>query len=158
MKTIVERIATVLLAQNQTLTTAESCTGGLIGKRLTDLPGSSAWYLGGIIAYSNEFKQRLLNVPEEILEAHGAVSPETAHTMAAHARKAAKADFAIAVTGIAGPDGGSPEKPVGLVYIAIASPNGTEVFEHRFSGDRASIREQTTEAAFAKLFDTVTAD
>ncbi|HAL92724.1 MAG TPA: hypothetical protein DCM68_06845, partial [Verrucomicrobia bacterium] len=113
MQALLKKIAAALLARHQTLATAESCTGGLVGAALTSLPGSSAWYFGGIVAYSNALKPRLLGVPAETLAAHGAVSPETARAMAEGARKKCKADFALSVTGIAGPDGGTPEKPVG---------------------------------------------
>lgn len=153
METLLPQIAAALLARKQTLATAESCTGGLVGAALTSLPGSSAWYLGGVVAYSNALKIRLLGVPPEILEAHGAVSLETARAMAEGARAAVQADFAVAITGIAGPDGGTPEKPVGLVYIGVAAPHGTAAFKHHFSGSRADIRNAAAEAALRHLLD-----
>ena len=147
MEASAQKIAAALLARGRTLATAESCTGGLVGAALTDPAGSSAWYLGGVVAYSNSLKSRLLGVPPEILAAHGAVSPETARAMAAGALENTGADFAVAVTGIAGPGGGTPAKPVGLVYMAVAGLGKTDVFEHRFSGTRAEIRAAAVAAA-----------
>ena len=152
---MLDQLATALLARRQTLATAESCTGGLVGAALTGLPGSSAWYLGGVVAYANELKIRLLGVPAESLAAHGAVSLETARAMAAGARAATGADFAVAITGIAGPSGGTPEKPVGLVFIGVAAPHGTATFKHHFSGSRAEIRQAATEAALRHLLEAV---
>ena len=152
---MLDQLATALLARRQTLATAESCTGGLVGAALTGLPGSSAWYLGGVVAYANELKIRLLGVPAEILAAHGAVSLETARAMAAGARAATGADFAVAITGIAGPSGGTPEIPVGLVYVGVAAPHGTATFKHHFSGSRAEIRQAATEAALRHLLEAV---
>ena len=155
MDPILQSLADALLARRRTLSTAESCTGGLVGGALTALPGSSAWYLGGVVAYSNTLKIRLLGVPPALLEARGAVSPETAHAMAEGIRIATSADYAVSLTGIAGPDGGTPAKPVGLVYIAIASPAGTTVHEHHFPGTRAEIRAAATEAALRHLLSTL---
>ncbi len=157
MESLLQQIAAALLEKNRTLATAESCTGGLVGAALTGLPGSSAWYLGGIIAYSNALKTRLLGVPLKIIGTHGAVSPETARAMAEGAREQTGADFAVAVTGIAGPDGGTPEKPVGLVYMAVTGLEKTAEFEHRFSGTRADIRAAATEAALHHVLDAVNA-
>ena len=157
MERLLDQLAAALLARKQTLATAESCTGGLVGAALTNLPGSSAWYLGGVVAYANELKIRLLGVPAEILAAHGAVSLETARAMAQGARAAAAADFAVAITGIAGPAGGTPEKPVGLVFIGVAAPHGTATFKHHFSGSRAEIRQAATEAALRHLLEAVEA-
>ena len=155
METLLAQIAAALRARKQTLATAESCTGGLVGAALTSLPGSSAWYLGGVVAYANDLKLRLLGVPPAILEARGAVSPETATAMAAGARAATGADYAISITGIAGPDGGTPEKPVGLAYIGVAAPHGTAAFKHHFSGSRADIRSAAAEAALRHLLAAV---
>ena len=152
---MLDQLATALLARRQTLATAESCTGGLVGAALTGLPGSSAWYLGGVVAYANELKIRLLGVPAEILAANGAVSLDTARAMAAGARAATGADFAVSITGIAGPSGGTPEKPVGLVFIGVAAPHGTATFKHHFSGSRAEIRQAATEAALRHLLEAV---
>ena len=151
METLLAQIAAALLARQQTLATAESCTGGLVGAALTGLAGSSAWYLGGVIAYANELKLRLLGVPPGVLAAHGAVSLETARAMAEGARAATGADFAVGITGIAGPTGGTPEKPVGLVYVGVAAPHGTATFKHRFSGSRADVRRAAAETALRHL-------
>jgi nicotinamide-nucleotide amidase len=134
-----------------TLATAESCTGGLVGARLTDVPGASAAYLGGVIAYSDEAKRTELDVPEEILVEHGAVSEETAAAMAAGARHRFGADAAVAVTGIAGPGGGTPEKPVGLVFISVESPDGASTRRFELPGDREAIRSRATGLALHML-------
>jgi len=126
------------------LATAESCTGGLVGARLTDVAGASDVYAGGVIAYSNEIKENRLGVPASTLERHGAVSAETAEAMAAGARAELGADAAVAVTGIAGPDGGTQEKPVGLVYIAVQAPGGGSTERFLFSGDREAVRARAT--------------
>lgn len=145
----------VLREKKATIALAESCTGGLISHRITNVPGSSAYFERGIIAYSNQAKLDYLSVSGEILKEFGAVSSETAIAMASGIRKAANATFGLAVTGIAGPGGGTAEKPVGLVYIAIAGAKGTEVSCFRFDGDRAGIKEKTAEAALAWLLSEV---
>lgn len=148
----VETIAERLLARGQWLGTAESCTGGLIAKTLTDLAGSSAWFERGIVTYSNLAKQQLLGVPEELLERHGAVSGQTARAMAEGLLQQAPVDWSIAVTGVAGPGGGSPEKPVGTVWIAWAQRGREAQAQHfLFRGDRAAVRQQTLDAALGGL-------
>jgi PncC family amidohydrolase len=146
---LIKSVAKKLTARRLTLCTAESCTGGLVGALCTSLPGSSAWFAGGIIAYDNSLKERLLGVPAEILHQYGAVSKETARVMLIGARKACAADCAIAITGIAGPDGGSVEKPVGFVVIGVAVPNKLlaeqqcpqeVIISKTFSGDRSDNR------------------
>lgn len=138
----------ILKKRGWMLATAESCTGGLIAKTITDIPGSSAVFERGFVTYSNDAKEELLAVPHEILEKYGAVSAEVAACMAAGALEHSNADIAVSCTGIAGPDGGTPEKPVGLVYIGIATKDcPPESFAHRFGGDRAAIREQAVAAA-----------
>jgi nicotinamide-nucleotide amidase len=134
-----------------TLATAESCTGGLVAARLTDVPGSSDAYLGGVVAYSNGVKEKRLGVSPAVLERHGAVSAETAAAMAEGARTHLGADAALGVTGVAGPGGGTPEKPVGLVFIAVRTPAraGTERFV--FSGDRETVRTRATAQALHAL-------
>jgi nicotinamide-nucleotide amidase len=122
------------------LATAESCTGGLVGFQLTGVPGASNQYVGGVIAYSNQLKERMLGVPAEVLAANGAVSRETAEAMARGAC-ALGAECGLAVTGIAGPTGGTSEKPVGTVHIAVATPRGARHAQHRFSGNREMVRE-----------------
>ncbi len=158
METIVNRIALAITAQGHTLATAESCTGGLIGAALTDLSGSSAWYLGGVVSYSNVLKKKFLGVSEQMLVEQGAVSRETAQAMVDGVRSATGADLAVAVTGIAGPGGGSPDKPVGLVFIAVAAPSPFEptVFEHRFEGSRHDIRAAAAAAALQHVLDAAT--
>ena len=155
MEPLVEAIASALLRRNETLATAESCTGGLVGAALTALPGSSAWYLGGFVSYSNDLKIRLLGVPPDLLAARGAVSPETVRAMAEGARAAARADHAVAVSGIAGPGGGSPDKPVGLVFFAVAGPRGAVVAERRFPGSRADVRQAALETALRLVLESL---
>jgi nicotinamide-nucleotide amidase len=130
-----------------TLGTAESCTGGLVAARLTGIPGSSEVFRGGVVAYANEVKEGELGVPAELLAAHGAVSPEVAAAMAEGARARLGVDVAVSVTGIAGPDGGTEEKPVGLVYLHAEGPNGGVGREFSFPGDRASIRARSAVGA-----------
>ena len=130
-----------------TLATAESCTGGLVAARLTSVPGSSDVFLGGVVAYANEVKAAALGVPAEVLRAHGAVSAETAAAMAHGARARLGADLAVAVTGIAGPGGGTPEKPVGLVYLHAAGPDGERAAEFTVPGDRETVRARAAVAA-----------
>ena len=138
-------------AAGLTLATAESCTGGLVGARLTDVPGASQAYLGGVIAYSDEAKRAELGVPEKILLDHGAVSEETAAAMATGARDRFGADLAVAVTGIAGPGGGTPEKPVGLVFISVESPGGASTGRFELPGDREAVRSRATGLALHML-------
>ena len=142
-----ERILELCLRRGWKMAVAESCTGGLIGGRLTSVPGSSAYFEGGVIAYSNELKRALLHVSPGMLDAHGAVSDPVVRAMAMGAAAAAMADCAIAVTGVAGPDGGTEEKPVGTVWIGVALPTGTTSRRYRFAGDREEVREQTVDAA-----------
>ena len=130
---------------------AESCTGGMLGERFTSVAGSSDYFAGGFITYSNDLKIALLGVPPETLEQFGAVSRETAEAMAAGARRRASATYAIAITGIAGPDGGTEAKPVGTVWVAIADADGTFALHRRFLGDRARIRVFTTQMALDLL-------
>ena len=141
----------LLRQRDATLAVAESCTGGMLGARLTAVPGSSQYFAGGFITYSNELKRKLLGVPAEMLESFGAVSAETAGAMAAGARERAGSSYAVSITGVAGPDGGTEEKPVGLVYLGIAGPEGDAVTQRRFIGDRERIRIFTTQAALDLL-------
>ena len=133
------------------VTTAESCTGGLIAGALVNVPGISEWFGEGYVTYSNEAKERLLGVSHETLETYGAVSEQTAREMAEGAAKAADADVAVVSTGIAGPDGGTAEKPVGLVYIGCFCRGTVRVEKHLFDGDRARVRAQSVDAALALL-------
>lgn len=149
------RIVSYLIDAGKTIATAESCSGGLIAHRLTNVPGASTPFLGGIVAYSNAVKKSLLAVPDSTLESFGAVSEETARAMAEGARATLGANMAIAVTGIAGPGGGTAEKPVGLVYMALAQAGDTRVERHVFHGDRESIKMQTAEAALNLVWESL---
>jgi PncC family amidohydrolase len=145
--TVEEEIGSLLVGQGLTLVTAESCTGGLVAHRITNVSGSSAYYWGGVVAYSNEMKEQFLGVEASILRTHGAVSEETAREMARGARQRVGADIAVSVTGIAGPTGGTPEKPVGLVYIALSAAGAELCQRHVWQGDRLTNKEQSAEAA-----------
>ncbi len=125
--------------QGFTIGAAESCTGGLVAARLTSVPGSSDAFSGGVVPYDNRLKVELLGVPEDTLNRHGAVSAETAEAMAQGARSALAADVGVSVTGVAGPGGGTPEKPVGLVYLHASTPSSEESMELRLPGDRAAV-------------------
>ena len=138
--TLDEVVARGLLGAGQTVAVAESCTGGGLGARLTARSGSSAYVLGGVISYADEVKRDVLGVDAEALRRHGAVSAPVAEQMAAGVRSLVGSDWALSVTGIAGPGGGSPEKPVGLVYVGVAGPGGVSAREHRLRGDRERIR------------------
>ena len=133
------------------VTTAESCTGGLIAGALVNVPGISEWFGEGYVTYSNEAKERLLGVSHQTLETYGAVSEQTAREMAEGAAKAADADVSVVSTGIAGPDGGTAEKPVGLVYIGCFCKGTVRVEKHLFDGDRAQVRAQSVQAALSLL-------
>ncbi|MDR2860457.1 MAG: competence/damage-inducible protein A [Elusimicrobiota bacterium] len=144
-------VGQLLKEKNKTLSLAESCTGGMIAQKITDISGSSAYFMGSAITYSNDSKIKLLGVKEETLKNFGAVSAQTAEEMAQGALKLYSADFALSVTGIAGPDGGSKEKPVGLVYIGIASKKAVKSYEYNFIGNRHDIRERTANTALNLL-------
>lgn len=146
-----ENLVALLRARGLTCATAESCTGGGVGSAITSVPGSSAVFSGGVISYSNEVKNRVLGVSQETLNTVGAVSSETAIHMARGARELMRADIAVSITGIAGPDGGSEEKPVGLVWFGIASEAGERAEKAIFRGDRARIREQAVIHALGML-------
>ena len=155
---IVQRIAAALRAQGAMLATAESCTGGLVAAACTDVAGSSEWFERGFVTYSNAAKVELLGVPATLIEAHGAVSAEVARAMAEGAIAASAARHAVAVTGIAGPGGGSAEKPVGTVWLACSErggPTDTRLLEAR--GDRAAIRAQSVSAALGLLLESLEA-
>ena len=148
-----EIIGPRLVARRLTLATAESCTGGLIGHRLTNVPGSSDYFLGGLIVYSYLAKEKLLGVRPETLQAFGAVSEPTVREMARGARRALGADLAVAVTGIAGPGGATPNKPVGLTWIALCAPGWERAERYVWTGDRAANKEASAEAALRLVFD-----
>lgn len=147
------RIGERCLALGLRLTTVESCTGGLVGHLITETPGSSAYYLGGFITYSNDLKREQVGVPAEVLAAHGAVSAQTAVAMATGGRARTSADIGGSVTGIAGPDGGSPDKPVGLTYVAVADASGIEVRRHVWSGTRAANKRASAEALLELILE-----
>lgn len=149
------QVGKAIKARGWTLATGESCTGGLLGHRLTNVPGSSEYYLGGVVAYAYQAKERLLKVSHDTLYKHGAVSQETALEMALGARQALGADVGLSVTGIAGPGGGLPDKPVGLTWIAISSREGQLAERHVWQGDRLEIKTQSAEAALRLLLRTL---
>ncbi len=144
-----ERVAALLRQHGYTITTAESCTGGLLAGRLVNAAGISDVFKEGYITYSNEAKVKLVSVSQDTLAAYGAVSEQTAQEMAQGAAKAAGADVALATTGIAGPDGGTAQKPVGLVYVGCFIQGVTVVEQHLFAGDRAQVRSMSVEAALS---------
>ncbi len=146
-RTISEIVLDLCRARGLTLATAESCTGGLVSARLTAIPGSSEVYVGGVVAYSDDVKERELGVRASVLEAHGAVSAEAAQAMAAGVRERLGADIGVAVTGVAGPGGGTEEKPVGLVFVHAAGPDGEEARRTELPGDREMVRGRATAAA-----------
>ena len=146
-----EKLVEVLAAKKLTCATAESCTGGGVGYAITSVSGASAVFWGGVISYDNSVKRDLLGVPEGILETKGAVSPECAAAMAEGARKRMGTDIAVSITGIAGPGGGSAEKPVGLVWFGVASKSVAITDKKIFSGDRDAIRSSAIEHALRML-------
>jgi len=148
-----ERLGELLREKRVRLAVAESCTGGLIASRITDIAGSSDYFEAGTVVYSNRAKQTFLSVPLEILEKHGAVSRETAETMAEGVRAKSGADIGLSVTGIAGPTGGSAEKPVGTVYIGLATGERLLFKKFQFEGGRLAIKEETTNEALQFVID-----
>jgi len=144
-------VGRLLREQKLTIALAESCTGGLIAHRLTNVPGSSAYLVGGVVSYANEAKERMLGVSHQTLQEHGAVSEETAREMARGVRRLLQTDVALAVTGIAGPSGGTPEKPVGLTYIALAAEGFEHCERYLWKGDRWANKEQSAEVALGML-------
>jgi nicotinamide-nucleotide amidase len=146
-----EVVGRLLVESETTVAVAESCSGGLIGHRLTNVPGSSRYFLAGVVAYGNLSKVEMLGVPQKLVELHGAVSPQVALAMAEGIRRRAGADFGLAVTGIAGPGGGTPEKPVGLVYTSLAWRGGDEVRRDLFPGLREQVKAQAAQKALDML-------
>jgi len=149
--TLDDLVAQGFAERGLTVATAESCTGGLLAARLTERPGSSGWVLGGVVAYANSAKQQLLDVPAAILEEHGAVSPEVAAALADGARVRFGADVGVGITGVAGPGGGTPDKPVGTVHLCVAGPDGREARALRLPGSRAVVRERSVTMAMHVL-------
>ena len=146
-RTLEGAVGRLLQEQGLTIALAESCTGGLIGRRVTEVAGSSEYFLEGFVTYSNEAKMRTLGVPAEVLQKHGAVSAETAEAMAVGARKVSGADVAVSVTGIAGPGGGSEEKPVGTVFVGYSDADGVRSIKLTLPGDRYLVRWRASQAA-----------
>jgi PncC family amidohydrolase len=150
-----QRLQADVLAAGWTVATAESCTGGLVAHAITQVPGSSTYFAGGVVAYSDAVKVAQLGVPQAVLDAHGAVSAQVARAMAEGARGRFGVDLAVSVTGIAGPDGGSAAKPVGLTYIAVASAAGTEVRRVIWTGDRCANKISSAGVALEMLLAAV---
>lgn len=148
---LAREVGKLLKSKGLTLALAESCTGGKVGDMITDVPGSSHYFLGGVVSYSNEAKRALLGVDSEVLRARGAVSEEAALQMAAGVRKALNARVGVGITGIAGPSGGSLTKPVGLVYIAFSSEDRLVCYKNVFDGDRSEVKRRAAEKALELL-------
>jgi nicotinamide-nucleotide amidase len=136
-----------LMMRGATLAVAESCTGGMLGERLTSVPGSSRYFLGGVVCYSDKLKTQLVDVPETLIKRKGAVSAEVAEALAKGVRRCVGAALGVSITGVAGPEGGTPDKPVGTVFIALADGRRVKSEKHRFLGNRVRIRWQSTQAA-----------
>jgi PncC family amidohydrolase len=150
---LAERLQGVCLGRGVTVAVAESCTGGLVADAITDVAGSSGYFAGGVVSYSNEAKEALLGVPEPVLEAHGAVSAQVARAMAEGVRARFGVALAASVTGIAGPDGGSEAKPVGLTYVAVADAGGVDVRRYVWPGDRAANKVSSASAVLELLLE-----
>lgn len=150
-RSLEDKVADLLLSRHVTIAVAESCTGGLICHRLTNISGSSDYLMAGIVSYSNRSKIDLLGVPEETISRWGAVSEQCVKAMAEGARRIAGTDYGLAVSGIAGPTGGTEEKPVGTVFMALADHNDTVFWKDLFRGTRLQIKEQTSEAALERI-------
>ncbi|HYY35855.1 MAG TPA: CinA family nicotinamide mononucleotide deamidase-related protein [Candidatus Binatia bacterium] len=150
-ETLEEVIVKLLRQRNQTLAVAESCTGGLLANRITNVPGASDVFLAGYVCYANQAKINMLNIDPQLIEKHGAVSEEVARALAEHAAACAKSDYAVATTGVAGPGGGSPEKPVGTIHIALATPGETIARKFFFPTDRETFKQIATQSALDLL-------
>lgn len=150
---IAQRLQGICLGRSMTVGTAESCTGGLVAHILTEVAGSSGYFQGAVVTYSDDAKKTLLGVADDILAAHGAVSAQVARAMAAGARERLGVGLAVAVTGIAGPEGGSAAKPVGLTYVAVADEGGDEVRRFHWTGDRAENKRLSARAALELLLE-----
>ena len=153
LRALAERLQGVCLGRGLSVALAESCTGGLVAATLTEIPGSSRYFLGAVISYADSSKESLLGVPPATLAAHGAVSAQVARAMAAAARERFGASLAASVTGIAGPDGGSAEKPVGLTYVGLADADTVDVRRYSWPGDRAGNRRESVRAVLLWLIE-----
>ncbi len=151
LASLAARLQAVALEHGLSVGTAESCTGGLIGHAITAIAGASDYYRGGVITYSDELKTALVGVPREAIVRHGAVSAQVAVAMAQGARERLGCTYAVSVTGVAGPGGGTEAKPVGLTYVAVAGPTGHEVRRHQWDGDRTANKERSAAAALDLL-------
>jgi PncC family amidohydrolase len=151
------RLSERCVALGLRVATVESCTGGLVAHAITEIPGSSAYYVGGFVTYSDALKADTVGVPLDVLAAHGAVSAQVAMAMATGGRERTGADLAVSVTGIAGPDGGSAAKPVGLTYVAVADAVGVAVNRHVWTGDRSENKRQSAAAALVLLLERIEA-
>jgi PncC family amidohydrolase len=156
LKTLSSRVGARLIQTQQTVAAAESCTGGLLSHVLTSVSGSSGYFIGGVVAYSNQIKQAILEVKPETLDAFGAVSEQTAREMAEGARRKFKTDIGLSTTGIAGPTGGTPEKPVGLVWVSISTAQETAAFKFHFKADREGVKTLTVENLLTQLLEKIT--
>ena len=154
---LAERLQELCLGRGLTVATAESCTGGLLASVITDVSGSSGYFRGGLVVYSNDAKIALLGVAQEMLQTHGAVSAQVARAMALGARARLSADLAVAVTGVAGPGGGSASKPIGLTYVAVADAAGVDVRRLVWTGDRLSNKQSSARAALELLLQRASA-
>jgi nicotinamide-nucleotide amidase len=151
------RLGALCTERGVRVATVESCTGGLVGHLITEVPGSSAYFVGGFVTYSDALKRDTVDVPSDVLAAHGAVSAQVAMAMATGGRQRTGADLAVSVTGIAGPDGGSPAKPVGLTYVAVADGNEVTVRRQVWTGDRAENKRRSAAAALELLLERIEA-
>lgn len=151
------RLGARCAARGVRVATVESCTGGLVGHLITEVPGSSAWFVGGFVTYADDLKREMVGVPPAVLAAHGAVSAQVAMAMATGGRQRTGADLAVSVTGIAGPDGGTQSKPVGLTYVAVADDTDVAVRRFVWSGDRGENKRQSAAAALELLLERVEA-
>jgi PncC family amidohydrolase len=154
---LAERLQVICLERGLTMATAESCTGGLLADTITDIPGSSGYMLGGVVAYADRVKERQLGVAADLVATHGAVSAQVVRAMAVGVRERFEADLGVAVTGIAGPGGGTTAKPVGLTYVAVAGPAGVEVRRFVWAGDRGANKRSSVVAVLELLIATAEA-
>ena len=152
---LAERLFTVCVDRGLTVATAESCTGGLVAHTITEIAGSSGYFLGGFVTYADDVKRDQLGVPAELLAAHGAVSAQVARAIAEGARARLGTSVGVSITGIAGPGGGSDEKPVGLTYVAVADETGADVRRHLWSGDRSANKRDSAAAALELLLERI---
>ena len=157
LRLLAGRLQGICLGAGLTVAMAESCTGGRVGDALTDVAGSSGYVRGGVVAYADAVKEALLGVPASVIEQHGAVSAQVVRAMAAGARVRLRADLAVAITGIAGPSGATPGKPVGLTYVAVADPAGIEIRRFAWSGDREANKAASARAALEFLLERASA-